>query len=63
MERRERAGGDRPAGLAVRRPRRVHAHRPYDLADTGAAECARRIRDFLPARPCPAPSEKPRAAY
>jgi len=57
LERRERARGDRPSGLAVRQLERVHAHGVYDVeVDTSRAdpgECARRIRDFLAHRPVP----------
>ncbi|MGX1129100.1 chloramphenicol 3-O phosphotransferase [Streptomyces glaucescens] len=62
LERRERERGDRPPGLAARQLRQVHAHGVYDIeCDTAAdspAECARRIRDFLPARPAPTAFEK-----
>ncbi|MER5293988.1 AAA family ATPase [Streptomyces pharetrae] len=65
LERRERTRGDRPAGLAARQLRQVHGHGLYDIeVDTGAAgpaECARRIRDFLPVRPSPTAFEKLRA--
>ncbi|MFI1866339.1 chloramphenicol phosphotransferase CPT family protein [Streptomyces jumonjinensis] len=54
LERRERARGDRPAGLAARQYERVHAHGVYDVeCDTGTAgpeECARRIKESLPRR-------------
>lgn len=66
LERRERARGDRPAGLAAAQLDRVHAHGLYDVeCDTtaaGAADCARRIRDFLPRRPRPTAFERLRAA-
>ncbi|WP_436736276.1 chloramphenicol phosphotransferase CPT family protein [Streptomyces sp. BBFR102] len=51
LERRERARGDRPAGLAARQFSRVHAHGDYDLVcDSGRRspdECARQIAGFL----------------
>ncbi|QES46808.1 chloramphenicol phosphotransferase [Streptomyces venezuelae] len=57
LERRERARGDRPAGLAAGQIERVHAHGVYDLecdtTDRSAADCARRIKEFLPVRPRP----------
>ncbi|MEU9609198.1 AAA family ATPase [Streptomyces sp. NPDC048057] len=57
LERRERARGDRPAGLAASQVPRVHAHGTYDVeCDTGTAtplDCARRIAHFLPERPVP----------
>ena len=57
LERRERQRGDRPSGLAARQIARVHAHGRYDVecdtGTTGPADCARRIRDFLPHRPTP----------
>ncbi|MYS87486.1 chloramphenicol phosphotransferase CPT family protein [Embleya scabrispora] len=60
--RREQARGDRPPGLAALQFDRVHAHGVYDLeCDTHAyspAECARRIRDFLPHRPSPTAFER-----
>lgn len=62
LERRERERGDRPAGLAARQFGLVHAHGVYDVeCDTttaSAAECARRIRDFLPRRPFPTAFER-----
>ncbi|MEU0988397.1 AAA family ATPase [Streptomyces sp. NPDC005953] len=62
LERREQARGDRPAGLAAHQFTRVHAHGLYDLeVDTGSttpAECARRIKDFLPERPTPTAFER-----
>ncbi|MEV5314424.1 AAA family ATPase [Streptomyces sp. NPDC052610] len=62
LERRERERGDRPPGLAARQLRQVHAHGVYDIecdtATDSPAECARRIRDFLPARPTPTAFEK-----
>ncbi|MFD5569203.1 MULTISPECIES: chloramphenicol phosphotransferase CPT family protein [Streptomyces] len=65
LERRERARGDRPAGLAARQVRQVHAHGVYDIeCDTGvrdAHECARQIKDFLPARPTPTAFQRLRA--
>ncbi|MBQ0825693.1 chloramphenicol phosphotransferase CPT family protein [Streptomyces tagetis] len=66
LERRERARGDRPAGLAARQYGRVHAHGLYDIeCDTTTAdarECARRISAFLPHRPLPTAFERLRAA-
>ncbi|WP_408648274.1 chloramphenicol phosphotransferase CPT family protein [Streptomyces gossypiisoli] len=57
LERRERERGDRPPGLAARQLEQVHAHGVYDIeCDTSVSsplECARRIRDFLRARPTP----------
>jgi chloramphenicol 3-O phosphotransferase len=48
LERRERARGDRPAGLAAHQYALVHAHGVYDVeCDTGAAsprECAELIK-------------------
>ena len=65
LDRRERERGDRPAGLAARQYHRVHAHGRYDLeCDTttdSAADCARRIGDFLPRRPLPTAFEQLRA--
>jgi chloramphenicol 3-O phosphotransferase len=65
LERRERARGDRPAGLAARQFDRVHAHGVYDIeCDTGSAgalDCARRIKDFLGSRPAPTAFERMRA--
>lgn len=62
LARRERARGDRPDGLAARQLAQVHAHGLYDLVcDTGrmdAAECARRIKQFLPLRPSPTAFER-----
>jgi chloramphenicol 3-O phosphotransferase len=62
LARRERARGDRPDGLAARQLTQVHAHGLYDLTcDTGRldpAECARRIKQFLPRRPSPAAFER-----
>lgn len=62
LERRERARGDRPAGLAARQFDRVHAHGVYDLeCDTeraGAQDCARRIKEFLPRRRFPTAFEQ-----
>ena len=66
LERRERARGDRPAGLAGRQLEQVHAHGVYDVeCDTGLStplECARRIKDFLRERTAPTAFEKLRAA-
>ncbi|MFH0517808.1 chloramphenicol phosphotransferase CPT family protein [Streptomyces sp. M41] len=65
LERRERARGDRPAGLAGAQLEQVHAHGVYDLeCDTGEAtpqECAHRIKDFLGARVGPTAFEQLRA--
>ncbi|MER5863675.1 AAA family ATPase [Kitasatospora sp. NPDC002040] len=51
LERRERARGDRPAGLAALQYERVHAHGVYDLeVDTGrysSEECAAQIAAHL----------------
>ncbi|MEU8893593.1 AAA family ATPase [Streptomyces sp. NPDC048442] len=62
LERRERARGDRPAGLAARQFDRVHAHGVYDIeCDSGSsspAECARQIKDFLRRRPAPTAFER-----
>lgn len=62
LERRERARGDRPAGLAATQLEQVHAHGVYDVeCDTSlsdAAECARVIREFLPVRPAPTAFER-----
>ncbi|MET7482756.1 AAA family ATPase [Streptomyces sp. NPDC005538] len=62
LERRERARGDRPPGLAVGQLGQVHAHGVYDIeCDTSRlepSECARRIRDFLPGRPRPTAFER-----
>ncbi|MEY9989720.1 chloramphenicol 3-O phosphotransferase [Streptomyces sp. V4I8] len=65
LERRERARGDRPPGLAAGQLERVHAHGVYDMeCDTGRAtpqECARHIKDFLTDRPRPTAFEQLRA--
>ncbi|MFC9909575.1 chloramphenicol phosphotransferase CPT family protein [Streptomyces sp. NPDC059862] len=65
LERRERERGNRPVGLAARQLKQVHAHGVYDLeCDTSVStplECARRIRDFLPARPTPTAFQRLRA--
>ncbi|MFG2292152.1 chloramphenicol phosphotransferase CPT family protein [Streptomyces sp. NPDC048603] len=57
LERRERARGDRPEGLAAGQLGRAHVHGVYDVeVDTGASsptDCALRIREFLPRRPRP----------
>ncbi|MFF9278216.1 chloramphenicol phosphotransferase CPT family protein [Streptomyces griseosporeus] len=62
LARRERARGDRPGGLAAAQLAQVHAHGVYDLeVDTGSldpAECARRIKEFLPDRPSPTAFER-----
>lgn len=67
LERRERARGDREAGLAALQYDLVHAHGDYDLeCDTTAASpraCAERIRDFLPHRPTPTAFSRLRARY
>ncbi|MFI5773759.1 chloramphenicol phosphotransferase CPT family protein [Streptomyces sp. NPDC051658] len=64
LERRERARGDRPAGLAARQFDRVHAHGVYDIeCDTGEsspAECARDIEEFLRRRTTPTAFERMR---
>ncbi|MFC5642904.1 chloramphenicol phosphotransferase CPT family protein [Kitasatospora cinereorecta] len=66
LERRERERGDRPPGLAAQQIGPVHSHGVYDLeVDTSVlspAECARRIRDFLPDRPRPTAFEQLRSA-
>ncbi|GBP99597.1 putative O-phosphotransferase [Streptomyces spongiicola] len=65
LRRRELARGDRPAGLAARQLRQVHAYGPYDVeCDTTTAsstDCARRIRSFLTRRPFPTAFERLRA--
>ena len=65
LERRERERGDRPAGLAARQLKQVHAHGIYDLeCDTSRAtprECALRIKEFLPDRPTPTAFQRLRA--
>jgi chloramphenicol 3-O phosphotransferase len=65
--RRERARGDRPAGLADQQYDLVHSHGDYDLevdtTGTSAAECALRIRDFLPRRPTPTAFGRLRARH
>ncbi|MDX2642596.1 AAA family ATPase [Streptomyces sp. PA03-1a] len=62
LRRRERDRGDRPEGLAARQSGLVHAHGLYDVecdtTEASAAECARRIRDFLPRRPFPTAFER-----
>ncbi|MYV39520.1 AAA family ATPase [Streptomyces sp. SID1328] len=67
LERRERARGDREAGLAALQYDLVHAHGDYDLeCDTSTASpraCAERIRDFLPHRPAPTAFSRLRARY
>lgn len=67
LERRERARGDRPSGLAARQLEQVHVHGVYDVeCDTSRLDpvaCARRIKDFLPDRPSPTAFEKLRAAF
>ncbi|GGJ55518.1 chloramphenicol phosphotransferase CPT family protein [Streptomyces brasiliensis] len=65
LERRERERGDRPGGLAARQLKQAHAQGVYDIeCDTSRADpaqCARRIRDFLPDRPSPTAFERLRA--
>ncbi len=65
LERRERARGDRPTGLAAGQLEQVHAHAVYDMecdtSDTTPQECARRIKDFLRDRPSPTAFEQLRA--
>jgi chloramphenicol 3-O phosphotransferase len=62
LERRERARGDRPPGLAARQIDPVHAHGLYDVeCDTSTAtpqECAERIAAVLPRRPTPTAFEQ-----
>ncbi|WP_175409519.1 chloramphenicol phosphotransferase CPT family protein [Streptomyces sp. TRM64462] len=62
VERRERARGDRPAGLAARQLPLVHAHGLYDIeCDTTTASplaCATRIKEFLARRPAPTAFEQ-----
>ncbi|MEU2061237.1 AAA family ATPase [Streptomyces sp. NPDC013455] len=62
LERRERARGDRQAGLAALQYPHVHAHGPHDLdVDTSVLspqECALRIRDLLRERPRPTAFER-----
>ncbi|KOG16605.1 chloramphenicol phosphotransferase CPT family protein [Streptomyces viridochromogenes] len=62
LERRERARGDRPPGLAAGQLERVHAHAVYDMecdtSDTTPRECAGRIKDFLRDRPSPTAFEQ-----
>ncbi|WP_435216294.1 chloramphenicol phosphotransferase CPT family protein [Streptomyces sp. bgisy034] len=62
LERRERARGDRQPGLAAMQFDQVHAHGRHDLdVDTSvltAAECADRIRAFLPDRRRPTAFEE-----
>jgi chloramphenicol 3-O phosphotransferase len=62
LERREKARGDRPGGLAARQLEQVHAHGVYDIeCDTSREDpgtCARRIREFLPERPTPTAFER-----
>ncbi|MFD9501960.1 chloramphenicol phosphotransferase CPT family protein [Streptomyces sp. NPDC060035] len=64
LERREKARGNRPAGLAALQFDRVHAHGVYDIeCDTSSAsplECAHLIRDFLRHRPRPTAFERMR---
>ncbi|MET8976445.1 hypothetical protein ABZX85_12605 [Streptomyces sp. NPDC004539] len=66
LERRERERGDRTPGLAARQLAQVHAHGLYDVeCDTsvdGPAECARRIKDFLPRRSTPTAFERLRTS-
>jgi chloramphenicol 3-O phosphotransferase len=67
LERRERARGDRPAGLAARQLDQVHTPGIYDVeCDTSRlspGECARLIRDFLRDRPVPTAFERLREKY
>ena len=67
LERRERERGDRPAGIAARRLKHVHAHGLYDVAcDTGcstARECALHIKEFVPGRPRPTAFERLRSTH
>ncbi|WP_407549280.1 AAA family ATPase [Streptomyces sp. Pv4-95] len=67
VERRERARGDRPAGLAAAQMENVHAHGVYDIecdtTSTTPAECARQIKDFLPRRPAPTAFEQLRLIH
>ncbi|WP_324784846.1 chloramphenicol phosphotransferase CPT family protein [Streptomyces sp. H51] len=62
LERRERARGDRPPGLAARQMQQVHAHGVHDVeCDTSRltpGECAARIKEFLTARPRPTAFER-----
>ncbi|MEU5162704.1 AAA family ATPase [Streptomyces sp. NPDC020875] len=66
LERRERARGDRPPGLAARQLDQVHAHGDYDLVcDTSQAtadECARAIVHHLCTRTPPTAFQRLRAA-
>jgi chloramphenicol 3-O phosphotransferase len=54
LERRERARGDRPAGLAAQQLSAVHKHGVYDIecdtTTTSPHDCARQIKDALPHR-------------
>lgn len=67
LERRERARGDRPPGLAARQLAQVHSHGIYDIeCDTSTlspTECARRIGEFLTRRPQPTAFERLRVKY
>ncbi|MFP3992809.1 AAA family ATPase, partial [Streptomyces sp. E11-3] len=60
LERRERARGDRPPGLAAGQLAQVHSHGRYDVeCDTGTTspqDCARQIRAFLRHRPTSPPT-------
>ncbi|MFG2386435.1 phosphotransferase-like protein [Streptomyces avermitilis] len=59
LERRESERGDRQPGLAAMQYGEVHSHELHDLDIDSSlhtpAECALRIRDFLPDRPRPPP--------
>ncbi|MFH8568113.1 chloramphenicol phosphotransferase CPT family protein [Streptomyces sp. NPDC017993] len=67
LERRERARGDRPTGLAAGQMENVHAHGVYDIecdtTTTGPMECAQQIKDFLPRRPTPTAFERLRPIH
>jgi chloramphenicol 3-O phosphotransferase len=51
LERRERARGDRPSGLAAKQFKQVHAHGIYDIecdtSTTDPLDCARQIKNFI----------------
>ncbi|MEU1087329.1 hypothetical protein ACFYPN_25770 [Streptomyces sp. NPDC005576] len=67
LERREAERGDRTPGLAALQYPVVHAHGPHDLdvdtAELRPGECARRIAEFLVARPRPTAFEALRRTY
>jgi chloramphenicol 3-O phosphotransferase len=67
LERRERARGDRPPGLALAQYQQVHAHGRYDIeCDTTVAspqECAVHIKDFLDRGTAPAAFDSLRARF